>query len=41
VEPGIYLPGVGAARVEDMVVVTPLGCEVLTSAPRGLKGKKE
>jgi len=41
VEPGIYLPGIGAARVEDMVVVTPLGCEVLTSAPRGLKGEKE
>jgi Xaa-Pro aminopeptidase len=41
VEPGIYLPGVGAARVEDMVVVTDSGCELLTSAPRGLTGEKE
>jgi Xaa-Pro aminopeptidase len=36
VEPGIYLPGVGAARVEDMVVVTGTGCELLTSAQRDL-----
>lgn len=36
VEPGIYLPGVGAARVEDMVLVTPTGHEVLTAAPREL-----
>lgn len=36
VEPGIYLPGVGAARVEDMVVVTGTGCELLTSARRDL-----
>jgi len=36
VEPGVYVPGVGAARVEDMVVVTQTGCEVLTGAPRDL-----
>lgn len=41
VEPGIYVPGVGAARVEDMVVVTDSGCELLTSAPRGLTQQKE
>ncbi len=36
IEPGIYLPGVGAARVEDMVLVTPGGCELLTHTPREL-----
>lgn len=36
VEPGVYLPGVGAARVEDMVLVTTSGCELLTSAARDL-----
>jgi len=41
VEPGVYVPGVGAARVEDMVVVTDSGCELLTSAPRGLTQEKE
>ncbi len=39
IEPGIYVPGVGAARVEDMVLVTESGCEVLTAAPRDLVGK--
>jgi len=39
IEPGIYLPGVGAARVEDMVLVTESGCEVLTTAPRDLVKK--
>jgi Xaa-Pro aminopeptidase len=29
-EPGIYLPGVGGVRLEDVVLVTPDGCEVLT-----------
>jgi len=34
VEPGIYLPGVGGIRIEDDVLVTRDGCEVLTSLPK-------
>lgn len=33
VEPGIYLPGVGGVRVESDVLVTPSGCEVLSTLP--------
>jgi len=35
-EPGIYLPGRGGVRVEDMVLVTLRGAELLTTLPRGL-----
>jgi Xaa-Pro aminopeptidase len=35
-EPGIYLPGVGGVRIEDMVLVTDGGSERLTQAAKEL-----
>jgi Xaa-Pro aminopeptidase len=32
IEPGVYLPGEFGVRIEDMVLVTSRGCEVLTAA---------
>jgi len=38
IEPGIYIPGWGGVRIEDMVLVTDAGAKVLTTLPRGLEG---
>ncbi len=36
IEPGVYIPGSGGVRIEDMVLVTQSGCEVLTPATKQL-----
>ena len=36
VEPGVYVPGFGGVRIEDMILVTDSGYRVLTQSDKGL-----
>ena len=36
IEPGVYIPGYGGVRIEDVVVVRKKGAEVLTPTPKEL-----
>lgn len=37
IEPGVYVPGAVGVRIEDLVVVTDDGCEVLNTLPKQLR----
>lgn len=37
VEPGVYIPGWGGVRIEDLILITPAGCEILTRSPKSMQ----
>lgn len=37
IEPGVYIEGWGGIRIEDTVLVTPTGCEILTPTTKELR----
>lgn len=37
IEPGVYIEGWGGIRIEDTVLVSPTGCEILTPTPKELR----
>jgi Xaa-Pro aminopeptidase len=36
IEPGVYVEGFGGIRIEDTILVTDAGCEILTPTPKDL-----
>jgi Xaa-Pro aminopeptidase len=36
IEPGIYIPDQLGVRIEDIVILLPEGCEVITQSPKNL-----
>jgi Xaa-Pro aminopeptidase len=36
IEPGVYIADKGGVRIEDMVVITPSGCDILTQSSKEL-----
>lgn len=37
VEPGLYYPGIGGVRIEDVIVITKSGCKVIGKYPKTLQ----
>lgn len=36
IEPGVYIPGFGGVRIEDLVVIDDAGCRVISRSPKEL-----
>jgi Xaa-Pro aminopeptidase len=41
IEPGVYVPELGGVRIEDDVLLTSRGCEILTRFDKSLRAAKE